>query len=203
MGSQIENMFSGGQSQGYGDIQKYLQQGTQQMQGDYNQGQAYLNPYNQAGQSAIPDIQKFLGGIPGQMNGNWMQGYNESPYAKYMTNKSLNAMNNAAAATGQLGTAPNQQSNADTANSIASQDAQNYFNNNMAQSNQYLGGLGDLARGGLSAAQSQGQLSAEEAKAIADMYGQMGAAKGNEDMAKQGGKNSGIGNLLGSIGSFF
>ena len=195
----ISNMLSGGQSGGYQDLINAYQNATTGANNMYQQGMGGLQPYNQAGQSAIPQYQNVLNQIAGQENGNWMKGYQESPYAQYLTGKETNAMQNAAAAGGILGTGANQQAVANLANNITAQDMQNYFNNMQSQNAMQLGGYGNLMNQGLSAGQSQAGLSQGFGNLLAQLAVGQGQAQGNRDLASTQGKESGLGGLIGGV----
>lgn len=195
----ITNILSGGQQAGYNDIANAYAKAQQMMQQYYNQGQGMLNPWQQAGQGAIGQYQNFLNQLPNQMNGDWMKSYQESPYAKYLTDTGLTSMNNAAAATGRLGSGANQQENAQLANQIAGQDMQNYFNNMMRQNQQYMGGLNTLMGYGAGAAGQGANLGMGFANALAQLMEGQGTAQGNASAAGTSGKNSAISGLIGAL----
>lgn len=197
MGDSIGNLFSGGQSNMYGDIAQGMQHAQDYMQKMYGNSQQQINPFVQGGQGAMGDIQKYLQGIPGQMNGNWLQNYQQSPYNKYLMDTGLTAANNAAAGAGVLGSGANQQENMQLANKIAGQGLQDWFGNNMALSNQYLQGQQGLYGGGLQGALGMGQLGADYGKSIADMMAAGSQAQGMQGMANTQGDKGAIGSLFG------
>lgn len=197
MGGSITNAFSGGQQQGYNTIAGGYGNAINELNGMYNQAYGGLDPYNKAGQNAIGNYSNFANGLQSEMNGNWMKGYQENPYAQYLTNKELGAANNAAAAGGILGTGPNQQENMQIANNVTDQDMQTYFNNMQAQNQQYLGSQGTLMGNGLNAALGQGQLASGFGGDISKAMVGQSAAEGNSDVAGTQGKNSAIGSVLG------
>lgn len=183
MGSEISNFLSGGQQKGYQDIVDAFGKAMDYSKQSQQQGQQTLDPYEKAGQGAIDPYQKFVNGLPDQMNGKWMDNYKQSDYAKYLTSTGLNSMNNAAAATGTLGSGVNQQQNASLASSIAGQDMQNYFNNMMAQNNQYMGGQQDLMHTGANTAVAGAGINQQYASDIAKMMQGQGEAQGGADRA--------------------
>lgn len=199
MGDTLTNFFNGGQTKGYGDVADAYGRSQNTASQYYNAGNTALNPYNQQGQSANNDFSKFAGNLQGDMNGNWMNGYQETPYAKFLTKQATDAANNSAAAGGVLGTHQNQIDTANLAENISSQDMQRYFENKQQQNQQYLGAEGDLANRGLSAATGQSGLSTSFGKMISDALQNQGIAQGLQDMAKQKGKNAGISDLFGGM----
>lgn len=180
----ISNMFSGGQQQGYQDYGNQIQNALTQV------GQN-LQPWQQFGQSAMPGYQQWLQNMQGQQNGQWMNNYQESPYAKYLTNKETNAMNNQAASGGMLGSGANMQDVGNLANNITSQDMQNYFNNMQSQNQMIGGGLNNQLGYGANAANQYSQLAA-------NLLSSLGETQFGQDTSKQQGKNSIIGKLIGS-----
>lgn len=195
----LSNFFSGGQqgaynslAQGLGNLPSTLNQYNQQ-------GQAYLNPYYQYGTQSLPQYNNFLNTMQQQMNGNWMQNYQQSPYAKYLTNTGLNSMNNAAAATGTLGSGANQQQNAQLASQIAGQDMQNYFNNMQSQNQMYMGGLGNLMNMGYGSGMGMAGMNMGYGEDIASILAQQAQANANSQSAGGQGKDSAIGGLIGGL----
>lgn len=180
----LTNMFSNGQSNGYQDESASYQRGM-------DQANQYYSPYLQAGQSAIPQYQNWINQMQGQQNGNWMKDYQESPYAKYLTQTETNAQNNAAAGGGLLGSGANQKANMTLANNISSADMQNYFNNMQSQNQMIGGGLNNLMGNGFQGAQGISNL-------IAQLMTGQGNAQGHQDVANQQAKNS----MLGSLTAF-
>lgn len=195
----LSNWLSGGQQGAYQDMADAYQKAMGTMNQYQQQGQQQLQPYENAGASAIPQFQNFVNGLPSQMNGNWMNTYQQSPYAKYLTTTGLNSMNNAAAATGALGSGANQQENAQLSSDIAGKDMQNFFNNMQAQNQQYLGGVGDLMHQGAATSISGAGINQGYANALAELLANQGKAQGASDMAENQGEHKGIGSLIGTF----
>lgn len=200
MGDSLENFLSGGQSGAYRNEAQSFQNIIPQLQQNNSQSQSYLNPYNQAGQAAIPQYQDTLNKISNMSNGNWVQNYTQSPYAKMLTNNTLNSMNNAAAATGSLGSGANQTENGQVANQIASSDMQNFYNDQMGLNQQLLGGYSDMMGKGVGAAGQQGQMNSQLGANIATLLQEAAKANGQGEIAGQTGKESGLSGLLGGVG---
>lgn len=202
MGDGLENFLSGGQSGAYANEAQAFQNIIPQLQQYTQQGQAFLNPYNQAGQQGISGLQGVLSNIQNMNNGNWVQNYTQSPYAKMLTSNTLNSMNNAAAATGALGSGANQQQNGQVANQIASSDMQNFYQDQMGLNQQLLSGYGGMMNTGANAAGQQGQMSSQLGSNIAAMMEEAAKANAQGQMAGQSGKDSGLMSLLGIGGGF-
>lgn len=197
---ELSNLLSGGTQNAYSDEAQAYGNIPGQLQPYYQQGQAQLQPYQQAGQAALNPYQNVLNQIQGQTNGQWMNQYQQSPYAKYLTNTGLNSMNNAAAATGTLGSGANQQQNAQLSSQIAGQDMQNYFNNMQSQNQMQLGGWGDLIHGGQQAAGQSANMYGQLGNNIASILAGQASANLNSQIGQGQGKQSGFGDLAGLIG---
>ena len=144
-----------------------------------------------------PSTMTMANGSPGG-GGSWMDNYQMSPMARYHMAQGMNAGENAAAASGMIGSNANQRGLMNMANDISSQDQQQYYNdmiglmqgaqNSFNPAMQYgYGGAGQLANdymgtGGL----------------IGNAYQNQGMARAYGDQSRA----SGIDNLLG-VGSNF
>lgn len=198
MGSEMEGLFSGAGSS-YDDLKNYLQQGQGMAQNSQATGQAGLAPYNQAGTSAIGNIQSMLSQMQGQNNGQWAANYQESPYAKYLTDTETNAMNNAAAGGGVLGTGANQKAVGTLANNITGSDMQNYFNNMQNQNQMQLGGYENVMNTGANAANQSANLGLNYSQLISQLMNDQGQASANQGIANQQGKNSAINGMVSGL----
>jgi len=199
----MSDFLSGGQSGGYDDIARGAGQAQDTMRDMYSKSMGMLNPWMQAGQSAIPQYNDYLHNMQSQMNGNWMNSYQQSPYAKYLMNNNLTAMNNAAAATGRLGSGANIQENGQMANQIASADMQNWFNNMQSQNQMYGGGLDNLMRYGYGSAEKGVDAGSHYADALAELINGQAMAQANSNVASESGKDSAAGGLLGGFANGF
>lgn len=198
MGDLITNFLSGGQSKAYGDIADSYGKAQDTMSAAGNKATQGLEPFTKAGQDAIPGYQDWLNKMQGQTNGNWMDNYKESPYAKYLVGQETTAANNAAAGGGILGTVPNMQDVAKITNDVTSGDMQNYFHN-MQDQNQMIGsGYSTLMGNGLNSATASGGMQTDIAKAISGLITGQGMAKGNEDISSMSGITSFLKSILGS-----
>lgn len=192
----ISNILSGGRSGGYNDIAQGTQEAQDQMRKYYEQGRSDLAPWRTAGENAIPQFQSDLDTINNMGHGNWMNDYRESPQARYQTEHAMTSMNNAAAATGLLGSGGNQQENANIANDIASKDQQQFFNNEMDIRQSHMGGLNNLMGYGSGAAGQSATQSQNFAEQLAGLIKAQAQAQASSGVANTTGKNSGITSLL-------
>lgn len=179
--SDIENAIRGGSSQAQGAINKGVQDANTEYQ-----------PYSDAGKNAVQSFQDLLNSI---QSGDFSKNYTESPYAKYLTNKSLNAMNNAASAAGLLGSGANQTQNAEVAEGIASKDMNEYIRT-------LMGGYSDLTHTGESAAEGRSRNDMTGGEDIASIITNAVNSAAQAHQAGQQGKGStlgGIGSIIGGI----
>lgn len=224
----ITNVLSGGKTQGYQDLGNSLNQAYGNTQNSQYQTQNMLAPYQQYGLQGVQGLQGLLGQsqnqyntaignmnntLGSQDNGQWMNHYQETPYANYLTGRNLNAMNNAAAGGGILGTGANQQAAADIANNITSSDMQNFFNNMQSQNSmqmannaqqmggnqQLMSGYGDLTNVGANAVNQGVNANMNYNNVLANLMNAQGQAHANQDIASQSGKNSALGMITGGF----
>lgn len=177
--------------------------GTQQQPGMLGQGGAgQQNPMLGPGGTQQQGSQPLLGpGGTQQMGGgggSWMDNYQMSPMAKYHMAQGMNAGENAAAASGMIGSNANQRGLMQMANNISSQDQQQYFNNML--------GLTQGAQASFNPAMQYGYGGSSQ---LAGDYmgtgGEIGNAYQNQGMARAYGdqaRSGGIDNFLGAAGGF-
>lgn len=146
------------------------------------------NPFLQAGQGAIPDYQNWLKKQqdPSGFINNMMGQYQESPYAKYMQQQSIRGGQNAASASGLMGSTPFAQQLQQNAGNIASGDMNQWLQNVLGVNTQYGQGQQNLMTGGQNAANS-----------LTNMYGNMGNQMGEAAYGKQAGKDQDFWNMIG------
>lgn len=193
-GSNPYAMFGAGQNSvnGLGSLLSGLftnsgapyQAGMQQLQQYLQQMQQMQNPYMQAGQGAIGNYQNMLGNMsnPSQFINNLMQNYQQSPNATYQMAQGQRANNNAASASGLLGSTPFQQQSQQTAQGISSQDMNQWLQNALGVNSQALGGYGNLMNMGENATNS-----------LMNQYGQYGQDMGQLSFGQQYAQNQGLG----------
>ncbi len=162
----------------------------QQYQQYGNMAAGAQQPYANAGQGAIGNYQQWLQGQkdPSQFVNNLMGGYQESPYAKYMQQQSMNAGQNAASASGLSGSTPLMQQLQQNAGNIASQDQNQWLQNVLGVNTQYGQGQNNLMQGGQNAANQ-----------LSNIYSNMGNQMGQGAYGKEAGKQNDWWNTLGGI----
>ncbi len=175
--------------------QPYLNQIPGMMQG-------YMNPYINAGNWALPQLQNQYsqltnnpGGFINQMGTN----FQKSPGYQFQYNQALNGINNAAAAGGMAGSPQEQQQMATVASGLANQDYYNWMNHAMGAYGQGLNGLQGMYQGGM---QSANNLSTNLAQSLMSQanLAYAGAANQNEMQQGQNGAVLGFGgDLLGDL----
>jgi len=197
----LDDIFGGGQAQGYGDLNNYLHQGMGALNNYYNKAVGYENPYYQAGLNNLSRYQNALGQMadPSAYYNNVMSGYQESPGAKFQMQNATNAVNSRAAATGLNGSSNNLDDISKITQGITNQDQQQYFNNINNLHQQYLGGLGNLEGQGFQSANNLGNWALGMGGNLANLYGEMGQAQAGQDEARANADEG----LLGTIGHFF
>lgn len=153
-----------------------------------NKAQGTQQPFLDAGTGAIPQYQKWLQGMqdPSGFINNLMGQYSQSPYAKYMQGQSMRAGQNAASASGLMGSTPLMQQLQQNAANISSQDQQNWLGNVLGINTQYGQGQQNLMGMGANAA-----------NALTGMYGNMGQQMGEAAYGKQAGQQQDFMNMLG------
>lgn len=178
------------------EANKYLDQIPDQLK-------QYLMPYINAGMGALPNLQGISGEYekmykdPNEIISRLGSGYRESPGYRWKLNQGENAINNAAAMNGMIGTGQHQQQAGELAGNLADQDFQ-----------QYLGKILELFTGGLqgragiesgifnTGAEAGGSLAANLAKIL-----QAKAGLAYEGAANKNKQTSDIFSNIGSMGS--
>ena len=147
----VNNLFSGGGSgavqSGYNQANQYMSPYQQGGVNNYNQMQNYSNqwgnnlaPYQNAGQQQWNQANQS----PTDYYNSIMGSYKQSPQAQYATQQMQNASNNAASASGMLGSGAQQKEVQQNANAISAGDQQQYFNNVMGTNQMQMGDLENL-----------------------------------------------------------
>src|ERR1044072_750915 len=125
----------------------------------YGQGLKYLQPYQDAGTQALGQYQTALAKLQdtaGFIN-HLMQGYQTSAPAQYLMQQNQIAADNAAAASGNLGTVAQQQAVMGLNQGISSEYLTNYLQNVLGVNSGYLQGLAGLAGQGFNAGNAMNQ----------------------------------------------
>lgn len=167
----------------------------------YNQGQNYLNPYNQRGQEAYQGYAGAQNALlnPESLIARFLSSYQESPYAKIAEEQATQHGLNAASALGLNGSSPALQAIQQGTTQIGLQDRNNYLNQLLQQYLQGANIAGNIYGTGAQAAGQQGQNALNAGNANAQFaYGQQ-AAPGN----LFGNIAGGVGGLLGGLGGAF
>ncbi len=181
----------------FGDSGKPYDKYMEQYQPWMQQAQQVQQPYAQAGQGAIGSYQDWLNGQkdPSKFINEQMQNYQQSPYNQYLQQQSQNAGNNAASASGLMGSTPFLQAQQQNSANISQQGMNDWLQNVLGINTQYGQGQQNLMQGGQNAANS-----------LSNLYGQMGNNMGQAAYGKQAGKSQDfwntIGGGLGILGSF-
>lgn len=189
LGSFLGGMF-GDSGRPYDKAQQQYQQWTDKAQGTQQ-------PFVDAGHGAIGDYQQWLQNQkdPSKFINDQMNNYQESPYAQYLQRQSQNAGQNAASASGLMGSTPMMQQMQQNSHDIASQDQNQWLQNVLGINTQYGQGQQNLMTGGQNSA-----------NALTNLYGNTGKNMGEAAFGKEAGKQQDFWNTLGGgigmIGSF-
>ena len=172
---------------GMDEYQKWAQQGINGMQ-----------PYNQAGQGAMADYQKWLQNQkdPSAFINNMMNQYKESPQTQFLQQQAQRAGQNFGSANGLSGSSALMQQMQNNAGNIASSGMNDWMQKVLGINSQYGQGQQHMMDNGMNSANS-----------LANMYNQMGQTMGSGAYGQQAGKNQDFWNTIGGlgniIGSFF
>lgn len=212
-GGFIGNLISGGGSSGYGDMSNQIQQGINALNQQYGSGQQVLQPWEQQGLNAFGQYGSAINGMsnPSQFYSNIMNQYQMSPAAQFQEQQGQQAMNQASAASGTLGSGGAQKALDQYSQGVASQDQNQYFGNVMGINNQYLGGLQNQYGTGFGAANALNENYMGLGNQLAAMYGNLGESQLGGQSSMYGGLQNLIGmgaasgpgqQMLGGIGNF-
>jgi hypothetical protein len=158
------------------------------------QTKPYYQPYMDAGKGALSDLQnQYKDLLSGNTQNQLGSNFKESPGYQYNLQQALGAGNNASAAGGMLGTPMHQEQNMGIAHGLASQDYNNYMQNQIG-----LYGSGLHGEEGLN---NQGF---EANKGYADTLGNALSQQGAYGFAGQTGQNQykqqGMSDIFGGLG---
>lgn len=186
-GMGLFNAFGGG----YKDPTKNASRTIGQIPGQVS---PYYQPYINAGQGALGDIQnQYQDLFGGKTYDKLAAGYKESPGYKFKLDQALQAANNAQAAGGMLGTPQNQQVNMETAEGIASKDFQDYMNSQMGLYNTGMNAAQNINNMGYGASGSM-------ADTLANALSQQAQMQMYGDVGKNMWKNQGWNNIFSGLG---
>lgn len=167
--------------------------------------QGYLNPYMQAGQGAMGQLQGQYGQLinnPGQRLNQIGQNFQQSPGFQFQVNQATNAANRAAAAGGMLGSPQEQQQLASNVNGLANQDYYNWLGNAQNMYSQGLQGLQGINQMGYGATNNLTDIlaSALQSQGSSAYAGAQGQNQFNQ--GQSGGIASLLSGGLSALGSF-
>ena len=217
IGNMIGNMFnnpadiySSGMNQGIDYIKEATGQAENAIRGGVNQATGYLNPYNTAGQQGLNNWMSMLSKYNNpedyynKIMGNWKM----SQGAQSQMTGAMDAIKNAMAARGMMGSGQELKDLGKTYEDYASRDQQNYLNNILGIGNTGLQGYGDLAHMGLNAAGNMGNFAYGGGTNIANAHMQgaqdvtsMMNAIADAESKQAAAENKDTGGFLGAIGS--
>lgn len=188
--SWIDELFGGGREQAGKDMYNELNQG-------WGNAEGMMNPYIQRGNTAYQSYLDALnqGKNPMDLYNQFAAGYKESPEALAQVQVGQKNANNAAAASGMLGSGAEQTAAANLAQSTRSQDFDKYMQNMYNTRTEYLGGQGGLETQGFNASNN---LMQQMQKYFEDMAN----AKAGEDTGRAGGMSNFINQLMHGAASF-
>jgi len=191
-------MFGGGLGSAlkglFGDSGAPYDKAMEEFQKWMNQAQGAQQPYAEAGKRGLANYEDWLGGQkdPAAFMNNLMGQYQESPYAHNLQQQSMNAGQNAASASGLMGSTPMMQQLQQNAGNIASQDQNNWLQHVLGINTQYGQGQNNLREGGQ-----------QSANHLTDLFSKMGEMMGQGAFGKEQGKQNDFWNMLGGIGGMF
>lgn len=166
-----------------------------------SQIKGYYDPYINAGKSAIPGYQDIMSQLlkdPTQIMKMLGQGYQKSPGYDWNLQQGENAITNASAAGGMLGTPQHQQQAGQLATNLASQDYNQYMQNIMK-----MFGMGAEGTSGLidQGGKMSSDLASNIAQALAGQAQLKYASQANENQYNGQNAGGGFGDLMGMFGS--
>lgn len=172
----------------FGDSGAPYGQAMDQYQQWANKAQKAQNPFYNAGAGAIPAYQNWLQGQsdPSGFINNLMGQYNASPYSQYLQQQAMRGGQNAASASGLMGSTPMIQQMQQNSAGIASGDMNQWLQNVLGINTQYGQGQQNLMQGGQNAA-----------NVLTNMYGQMGQQMGEAAYGQEAGGQQDMWNMLG------
>lgn len=201
MGGVVDTLFGGGQGAGYADMASSIGQGMDELKKYYSEAKGYMQPFYDQGTKSMGDYAANLAEMkdPQQYYNKIMSGYSMSPAAQYNIQQGVNTAMLGNSASGLSGSGAEMQQLQKIGQGISSQDQQQYLSNILGLGDRYRQGQAGLMGQGFSAGSNIGNWGMDTGSNMSKLYQLMGQAKAGQDMAS----SSGIGNLIGSIGSLF
>ncbi len=159
--------------------------------------QPYYQPYMQAGQQALGQLQNQFGQLTNQTGDVYNRlagGYKESPGYKRALSEALGAAGGAAAAGGMLGTGQSQLQAQDVAESMSNRDFGDYMGRMMGLYNTGLSGLSGINQQGFDASTSYGNM-------MGNILGQQAQYAAMQKAMQAQKRGQGMGQLFGGLGA--
>ncbi len=162
------------------DPGKAWRAGGKEIKKGYNQGQGYLDPYNQAGRGQIDKLTGAQDKLmdPAALQNEWAKNYQISPYAQQLQEQAKSSGMDAASSQGLLGSSTATNAIQQGSSNIMNADRQNYMRDLMEKYKTGIGVGQDIFRQGGSAA---GQMS-NNAMDFGKQMGSMEFGKSNAMM---------------------
>lgn len=196
----MDKLFGGGQAEAAQAYGNEIGQGIGSSNALFGQGMGYLNPF----MSREPGLYNQLmnqynqGLNPSQLYNQYASTYQMSPYAQAQIQVGQKNANNAATASGMLGSGAAQTQAAALAQSVRSQDFNNYMGNLFGLRNQSISGIGGLQQQGYGASMQGANLAEQQAQSQQRYY----EDAANAQAAQQVGQSRDWTNFLGQAGGF-
>lgn len=174
--------------------EKPYERGNEEYQKYMGQAIDAQNPFIEFGKKAMPGYEKWLGGMedPSGFINNLTNKYQQSPWAKYQQEQSLKAGQNAASASGLMGSTPFLKASQQNAADISSHDMESWLSKVLGINSQYGQGLNNQIGIGQTGATNVSNLLNDRAENSAGLaYGQ------------QKGRGADVADQLGSVLSMF
>lgn len=198
MGGVVKGIFGDG---GYGGLSDAFNTIAQQAQGNFNQQQQNLAPYNQAGLGGLSGFQQWLAGMqdPSSAINKALGGYQESDYAKNLQQSVLDQMKSAQATSGALGSGGGNMDIGSATNKIMSNDVNDYLNRYFNINNQYGSGQQYLTNVGM---QSNQQLN-DALRQMLEMMAQSETGGAQANIAGKAFDQNIANSIFGALGGLF
>jgi hypothetical protein len=189
-GSGLSSFFGGL----FGDSGEPYKDAMKQYQEWANKAQGVQQPYLDAGKRGMGNFEDWLGGIkdPSSFINHLMNGYQESPWAKFSQDQATRAAQNQGSASGLTGSTPLMQFAQQNAQNISSQDMNQWLSHVLGINTQYGTGESDLMHGGQNSA-----------NALTNMYGDLGRQMGDAAYGRRAGEQQDRNNMWGGLFDMF
>mgnify|MGYP001323225221 CR=1 FL=1 len=202
--SWVDTLFGGGQSNAARSMQGSIGQGMNNTSQLFDQGRGYLNPFMQREPILFNQYMSTInqGQDPSKLYNQFASSYQESPEALAMNKVGQTGANNAAAASGMLGSGAEQTAAANLSQSVRATDFDKYMKNMFGIRDQYLTGVLGQQQEGYGAATTAANMSAQEAQIQQKYYEDQANARAAEQEGDSGDWTHLLGRIAGGIGGF-